>query len=715
MRDVQMFGSRNLHVVRSVVVYGAVWVMLLSAAAQAQVNYSYNTYGNPGLIDMPTAQSAEDAELAGTVSHFAGSTRNTLTFQFTPRLSGSFRYSKIENHSGNPSSGALFDRSFDLRYRIWDETRYRPAVAIGLRDLVGTGVYSSEYIVATKTVAPRLTLTGGLGWGRLGSYNGFTNPLGALDKRFETRPSGFTGTGGQVESAKWFRGDAAFFGGVSWAATDKLSLKAEYSSDAYTRIVDNGAFDRKSPFNFGINYKLRDNVHMQVHYLYGSELGISFNLISNPRKPAVYGGTGAAPLPVKRRSGPADLGWFQEPETHKTLRNQTASLLAADGMTLEAMKLNGTQVTVHIRNDRYIASPEAIGRTARILTQTLPASVETFTIIPVENGMPLSATTLTRSDMEDLENAPDATWRSYARAQVTDAAGSLAGVTYNGALYPKFSWSLGPYISTSYFDPQEPVRVDAGLKLQANYDIAPGWVVSGTLQHRIVGNVGDSTRPSDSKIQKVRSEGFIYAREGKTALTNLTLAHYFRPGKDLYGRVTFGYLEREYGGLSGEILWKPVDSRLALGAEVNVVKQRDFDQGFGFRDYSSVTGHLSTYYDFGNGYHGQIDAGRYLAGDYGVTFSFDRTFANGWSVGAYATLTDVSFDDFGEGSFDKGIRITVPLEHFLGKPVRQTYKTVLQPLTRDGGARLNVDGRLYDSVRSYHNPQLKDSWGRFWR
>lgn len=702
----RMKSSKRLHVAQPLTVLG-LSVALLPVYAHAQQNYTYNTYGTPGLIDTPTAQSAEDAELAATVSYFAGGTRNTLTFQLLPRLSGSFRYSKLET----------FDRSFDLRYRFLDEKRYQPSVAVGLRDFIGTGIYSGEYIVATKTLSPRLTVTGGLGWGRLGSYEGFSNPLGAIDDRFKTRPSSSAATGGQIESAKWFRGDAALFGGVAFQATDKLTLKAEYSSDAYLRETRVGLFEHKSPFNFGLDYRLRDNIHMQAHYLYGSEVGISFNVITNPRKPTINGGAGASPLPVKRRASgqSADLGWTRQPETEKLLRNQTAVLLANDGMNLEAMRLSGRSATIHIRNSRYLARPEAIGRTARILTQVLPASIETFTIVPVSNGVPLSATTLRRTDLEELENAPDATWRSYARANITDAADSLEGTTYNGTLYPKFTWSLGPYLKTSYFDPQEPVRADAGLKLQARYDIAPGWILSGTLQQRLTGNAGDSTRPSDSKIQKVRSEGFRYAREGETALTDLTLAHYFRPGKDLYARVTAGYLESEYGGLSSEVLWKPVGSRLALGAELNLVKQRDFNQGFGFRDYSVATGHVSAYYDFGNGFHGQVDAGRYLAGDYGATFALDRTFANGWSVGAYATLTDVSFDDFGEGSFDKGLRFTVPLDHFLGKPTGKTYKTVLQPLTRDGGARLNVDGRLYDTVRSYHDPKLKDSWGRFWR
>ncbi|UOA34120.1 hypothetical protein DSM110093_03955 (plasmid) [Sulfitobacter sp. DSM 110093] len=688
-------------------------VLLLPVSAETQ-GYSYSTYGTPSLIDMPTAQSAEDAELAATVSNFANSTRSTLSFQITPRLSGSFRYSKIEDYS---SGGDLFDRSFDLRYRFLKETARRPALAVGLQDFIGTGVYSGEYIVATKTFSPRLTFTGGIGWGRLASYNGFSNPLGVLDDRFETRPERDVGRGGEIESTGWFRGDAAFFGGVAWQATDKLTLKAEYSSDAYSRETGQGGFERESPFNFGLDYRIQDNIHLQAHYLYGSEIGFALNMRTNPRHPAVNGGTGIAPLPVQRRAPGAteDLGWTQAQGAEVRLREQTAALLNNDGMALEAMEVDARSATIHIRNNRYLARPEALGRSARILTRVLPASIETFKIVPVENGIPLSATTLKRSDLEDLEHAPDGAWQSYARAEISDAAGSFDGATYNDSQFNPFTWSLGPYASLSYFDPDQPVRVDAGLRLEGRYEITPSWIISGSIEQRVAGNIGDATRPSDSVIPRVRSEGYIYARAGETALKHLTVAHYFRPAKDYYARVTAGYLESEFGGVSSELLWKPVASRLALGAEVNYAVQRDFDQGFGFRDYDVTTGHLSAYYDFGNGYLGQVDAGRYLAGDIGATFSLDRTFANGWSVGAYATFTDVSFDDFGEGSFDKGLRFTVPLSHFLGTASDKTYTAVVQPLTRDGGARLKVQDRLYDSVRSYHAPEMKDSWGRFWR
>ena len=166
------------------------------------------------------------------------------------------------------------------------------------------------------------------------------------------------------------------------------------------------------------------------------------------------------------------------------------------------------------------------------------------------------------------------------------------------------------------------------------------------------------------------------------------------------------------GGLSAELLWKPVGSRLALVIEANYVRQRAYDQRLGFLDYSVLTGHASAYYDLGRGYLGQVDVGRYLAGDVGATFAVDRTFDNGWSVGAFFTLTDVSAAQFGEGSFDKGIRFSIPLGWFLGKASRQSLGTTIRPITRDGGARPYVPGRLYGQVRQAHKAALSAQWAR---
>ncbi|WP_311201543.1 YjbH domain-containing protein [Sulfitobacter sp. W002] len=185
-------------------------------------------------------------------------------------------------------------------------------------------------------------------------------------------------------------------------------------------------------------------------------------------------------------------------------------------------------------------------------------------------------------------------------------------------------------------------------------------------------------------IQRVRSDAVLYAIESDFEVNKLTAEYMFRRPRSLWSRHG-GYLENMYGGLSGELLWYPVASRLALGVEVNYAKQRDFDMLFGFQDYDVVTGHASAYYDLGNGFTTQVDVGRYLAKDWGATFGLDREFNNGFKIGGYFTLTDVSFDDFGEGSFDKGLRFSVPLSWLTGEPSRDTVSRVIQPVTRDGG------------------------------
>ncbi len=728
-----------------------IWRMSLAGAALfgittpvvAKETLTYGLYGTPGLIEMPTAQSAPDGELAFTFSYGAKSLRSTMTFQLTPRLSTTFRYTQVTDWTADPTSryyNAYYDRSFDLRYRLVDEGRIRPAIAIGLQDFIGTGLYSGEYIVATKTFAEgKVQASAGIGWGRLGAHNSFSNPFGVISDKFDTRNTGFTGTGGQVESAKWFRGPAAAFGGLSWKATDRLTAKVEYSSDNVRYQTDSGNTLRSSPFNYGLDYKMGKRSHLSAYYLYGSDFGLGLTFTTDPKSSPTGGTHEGAPIPVLTRPAGAanDLGWAQgADQTRDVLVKGLAPLMAKEGLVLEGMELSGRTATIRVRNTRYSANAQAVGRTARIVSNVLPPSVEEIRIILMKKGIPTSQVILPRSGLERFENDLNGSDQMLAATRFEDAAQVDRRAGLNTDLYPKFNWRLGPYAKASLFDPDNPVRVDAGLELAAEWNPTPGLYVSGAMRKRVLGNLDTSTRASNSVLPHVRSDANVYDAEGDPSLEYLTAAYFFRPGKDLYGRVTAGYLERMYGGVSAEVLWKPVGSRLAFGAEINAVKQRSYDDMFGFvpktidgnanpilqplstyadREYSTVTGHLSAYYQFGNGFHGQLDVGRYLAGDWGATVTLDREFNNGWVVGAYATITDVSADEFGEGSFDKGIRVVIPVDWQLGTPTRKKSTTVLQPLTRDGGARLNVQDRLYELTRDAHQPQLEARWGRFWK
>lgn len=683
---------------------------------------SLNSYGAPGLLDMPSGQSMPDGHLSATVFNWGPMIRTTLSFQITPRLSASFRYSGVRDWGAVVPNrySTYYDRSFDVRYRVLDESQYLPDVTIGLQDFVGTGLLAGEFIAATKAITPDLRLTAGLGWGRLGSYHPFTDGIGERD-------DADLEYGGQLNFGQWFRGPASAFAGIEWQPTDKLTLKAEYSSDAYeTEVAYRQTFDKKSPVSFGAEYQLNDTVRLGAYHFYGSEIGVSAQFLLNPGKRPQGSVNDTAPDPVKprpTRSSDPDAWsqeWITQADAPPIFIQNLNRRLQGDGLTVEGIRYDGTTARVTVRNDRYDAKAQVIGRVARAMTNVMPASVETFEIVPVVNGIPASQVTLRRSDVEALEFAPDAAAAMRARAVIGEAQPLYASdMVINDDLYPNFRWNLGPYLRASLFDPDAPVRAEVGARLTSRFEIAPGHVLSGSIAQPVVGNLDNREPPrepgSPNPPPAVRTNSWKYDREGRPALENLTWAWFAQPTETIHTRITAGYLERMFGGVSTEILWKPVNSPLALGAELNWVKQRDFDQRFGFQDYDVVTGHVSGYLEFGEGFHAQLDVGRYLAGDLGATLSLNREFDNGWRVGVYATKTDMSTEDFGEGSFDKGIMLAIPFTWSLGTPSTREASTVLRSLSRDGGARLEVEGRLYESYRDYQTSGLDGQWGRFWK
>ena len=124
---------------------------------------------------------------------------------------------------------------------------------------------------------------------------------------------------------------------------------------------------------------------------------------------------------------------------------------------------------------------------------------------------------------------------------------------------------------------------------------------------------------------------------------------------------------------------------------------------------------MSAELDAGGMFDLEINAGRYLAGDWGATTRISRQFANGWEVGGYATLTDVPFEDFGEGSFDKGIYVKIPMDWLTGNPDRSVRYFEIRPITKDGGARLGTARRLYKTVKGARDTQLTREAGRMWK
>lgn len=706
-------------------------IACLAGPLGAETRPTLNFNGATGLIDMPSGEAQPDGQLSFSTTHFGPISRTTLSFQVTPRLSASFRFLGIRDWNRNfcpPDCGGAnqfdtyYDRSFDLRYQVLSEGRYLPAVTVGLQDFAGTGVLSAEYVAATKHVTPRIKVTAGLGWGRLGSY-------GAIGTPFGERPPVDIGFGGNFNTRQWFRGPAAPFGGIEWQLADRWGIKAEYSSDAYTDEAGNrGTFDRRSPLSFGLEYQPSEGTRVGLYSLYGSQVGIAAHVVLNPARRPSGGVVDGAPLPIRPRGGV----FAPDADGAAGYRDRLARLLDDDGIAVAAFALSPSEAELRIDNTRIDAGPQAIGRAARAMAAILPPSVETFRIVPVARGMATSAVTLRRSDLERLEFAPDG-GAALRAATTIGPAGPLPPGALGGVPGQRFAWSVAPYTRFRFFDQNDPIKADLGLRATASWQLTPGLRLQGAITQRVAGNLDDRPPiPARGRLHPVRSAIYHYDAEGETALESLALHWNGKLGRDLYARASVGYLERMFAGVSTEVLWKPVGRRWALGAEVNHVAQREPGQGLGFTlpqriydtdagpgtgpsRYSVTTGHVSGYLELAQGFLVQVDVGQYLAGDIGATLTVQREFANGWKVGAFATKTDVSAQDFGSGSFDKGIVLVVPFNWVLGRPTRQSATTVIRPFGRDGGQRLELAGRLYDEVRGYHASMLDAQWGRFWK
>jgi len=675
--------------------------VFLSTVAFGQ---SLSLYGNSGLIDMPTAEPQPDAQISGSIAESKSDRKITISFQLTQRLSASFRY--LELIDWTIATQKRNDRNFDVQFQVVEETNALPGVAIGLRDFMGKGALGSEYIVTTKKVHPKLRLTSGAGWGRL------SNSSEVSDLRV-----GKNSQGGVPTAEQWFKGPVGFFGGAEWQTPVRgLTFKAEYSSDKYAREVAAQAIERKSPFNFSLAYKRRDAISFGLYYLHGSEIGLSFSTAINPKKRPLAGSLERAPLPVIRRTANYStvVDFANQTSSTPIALKQLASLLKEQGLALEALTLNGTSAELRIRNDTYKASSQAIGRAARAMSFVISQPVEELIITPVVHGIPTSSVVIRRSDLERFENDLMGTEKMLAKSQIRSSFGLSKGAEQLPGLFPNFNWSIEPFVSLSLFNSSGPLHASVGLRGSADYTIAPGVSISGSVTQRALGNQQNETPPS-SGLPRVRTDRAKYKSEGKTAIETLTANYLFKPGPDFYGQVSAGYLESMFGGISTEVLWKPANQRWGLGFDLSYAKQRDFDQLFGFRNYNVVTGGVSAYWAINRNLKAQLDLGRYLAGDWGTTLSVDRVFANGWRMGAYATLTNADPAEFGQGSFSKGLRVSVPLSWAIGKPTRKIYAIDMNTEARDGGARLNRREHLHDIVSEYQRPGLEASWPRFWR
>ena len=164
-----------------------------------------------------------------------------------------------------------------------------------------------------------------------------------------------------------------------------------------------------------------------------------------------------------------------------------------------------------------------------------------------------------------------------------------------------------------------PLSMEMGIEAAAGYQIAPRLKISGAVRKSVFTNLTKNKRRSNSVLPRVHSDWPLYDIEGQGGhIHELSLSYLSNLAPGLYGRVRAGLLEPFFAGVGGEILFKPAEWPLGIGIDIHHVRKRDYDMRFDLLDYETTVGHMSLYYDAGGMFDIEVNAGRYLAGDWGL-------------------------------------------------------------------------------------------------
>lgn len=645
---------------------------------------SSNDFGLVGLMQTPTARMREAGHATVTATRVEPYSRYSIILQPFDWLETGFRYTKITNRLFGPEDFSgdqkYLDKNIDLKLRLWKESAYVPEIAAGLQDIGGTGLFSGEYLVANKRFG-NVDTSLGLGFGYLGNTGDVSNPFGFVSEKFKDRPSRVITINdtGQVNAADFFRGRASVFGGVQWHTPwDKLTLKLEYEGNNYEREPLSNPQEQTSRLNYGLVYKVSDSVSFHAGVERGTTMlfGLSFyENLSTFNTPKL---SDPKPLPVSPVAQAQQVDW----------KKTTEAFEAHTNLSVNRVEQRGSEVKLNVRNGRIAYANETLDRAAEVLHKDLPADVKWLSLEYENNGTQVGQHVIDREKFVQRRT-------QYTEAEI-DHPDQVSVEGFNMPYRTVYEEPTTFFENKTSIGYRQVLGGADGLLYQfilandTKINFSDSTWINGRLAYRLIDNFEKFKQRGFSNLPQVRSNLREYAVTSEFTIPSLALKHMGKVGDNHFYGVYGGLLEQMFAGVGAEYLYRPHNSRYAIGIDVNRVRQRAFEQDFDLQPYVVNTGHITAYIDTGiQDIQAAISAGQYLAGDRGVTVDLSREFNNGVRMGAFATRTNVSAVDFGEGSFDKGIYVTIPFSAFFTKTIPGDAVFLWRPLTRDGGAKLN--------------------------
>ena len=640
----------------SKIVYLSVIFLLIPKALPAD-SFKYNSFNNHGvigLINMPTARFFEESSFGFTFNYNNPDQKITMSSFPFDWLEASFFYTNIQDKPyciyefDEVCNQDYKDKGFNFKLRLKEEG-ILPAIAIGINDIAGTGFYSSEYIVGSYGIN-KTDFHFGLGWGQLnGSKENFKNPLGKINNSFYERPKTFEDRGGQFQPSRYFSGETVSpFLGVTHAINEKFLLKLEYDTTVTPGEV--GYKEAKQDFSFGFDFNLTKNFTIGISNERGNSTSIRFIYKNNPKI-------------SKPRYEYKDSNHKETDSSYvRFIRNLSENGIGVNKI-LEGSDQLGVQIS-QFRHPNLDVIDEIIKR----------ASYDSGLDMPVKANLTIA----------DLK----------ARTEFDESFEQNSKLIYQRQAKKKFKTNTRLEVRPFLASREEFFKGALMIENISEYSFLDNFFFSSNIKYSLADNFDDLKYPPvDTYPAQVRSDikDYLINYDEGIIIGRAQFDYYLSPKKNHHAMLTAGILEEMFNGIGFEYLYFKQDSNYAIGFEVFEVKKRDYEMRFGSLDYKNITGHLNFYYrNYGRiPFDAKISYGEYLAGDEGITIDLSRSFENGTKFGIFASFTDVSTDQFGEGSFDKGIYFNIPV---FGNLINYSWR----PLTKDPGAKLNRKNTLHD-------------------
>ena len=613
---------------------------------------------------------------------------------------------------GDNVRGHYLDKGFNVKFVHRPKDNRFPTIAIGLDDFAGTGYFSKEYAVSTFVLG-NFKSSLGIGWGKFAGESSFENPLSFISDDLIFRPieSSNRSRGGNPSYDKWFRGDASLFGGIEYISPHLKGLKIKLEYDPFN-YFDFSAVQRPDALaslrnktkniNFGIGYQLNDFVSIDASYIKGNTFNLNFNIALNFNKDFVK---------KEKFKSNIELKDFQKNSKNNFYENLLYNL-NKNNLFLQTANLDKNELEITISATNYRNAVRSGSYAAKISQDVANYSNIDLSVIKVTHlnaGIELNQISFISNHLSNQFVPMEVKVRN------TDISSGKTNSYISDEFQPILKMpiifsSISPSVISHIGNPEKFYFGGLNLKYSGEIQFKRNLILTTELNQPIYNNLEDTISGPGSKMEHVRTDLVQYLKEDDIFISRAQLDFIWSPMREIYAKVSGGIFENMYAGIGGEILYKPFDKNYSIGFELFEVKQRDFRQRFGFKNYKTTTGHISYSHIFAKDVEAKISYGRYLAKDDGFTLDLGRRTRSGFKAGIYFSRTNVSDELFGEGSFDKGFYIQVPLDLFSNKYNGQYSTLKISPLTRDGGAKLIHDKDLRGLIHNSSRYELSKQW-----